>query len=600
MASIIEASLETGAAGQIPQTRETGGLCYIDFGAGGRSGAHTRRGWSAQELRGVWTLGPASELHLPATWVEGDHVLQILLEPYVCPPWCRGQFVRVAVNGHWVGEAFVTARRHLKARIDASHLRVGEPVVVTLDHPGFAIPAALQDNRDQRPLALQVLGVWMWTDGLFQEAPSRPDLPAATLPLGPPPPAPDAANEGREAGIVTYHFGAKGSAKPYLTKGWHIGEDQYTWTIAKTASLSLPAPTMAGPVILKLTMSALSSRNVATPQRLTVSCRGEVVGQFVIGGLHVYETVPVPIPRRLIDPASTLDLELRLPDAARPSDIGPSRDNRLLSLCFQRLELETAPESSSEVASTRHPTRPYSSPPTRESSAFLDTPKEGLAPAISAALDIPLDEMLKRCESLGDNCEFGIVQRKLGVEVLGLLRFANTALQMLINALKDDFAAIDDRAEFTFNLGDQTPREYSIKVARYGITWHTFVMEKDGMPEAEQSRQIARLAYLRRRFREGLKTGRKLYVLKDYAGLPIDRFIPVFMALNRHGRNRLLVVSPAVGGARAGVVEQIGPGLMRGHVSHFAPNNAVTTADPTTWLPMLANAWILARADGLA
>ena len=36
----------------------------------------------------------------------------------------------------------------------------------------------------------------------------------------------------------------------------------------------------------------------------------------------------------------------------------------------------------------------------------------------------PLNEMLLEFESLGDNCEFGLVQRHFGAEPISLLRFA--------------------------------------------------------------------------------------------------------------------------------------------------------------------------------
>ena len=44
-------------------------------------------------------------------------------------------------------------------------------------------------------------------------------------------------------------------------------------------------------------------------------------------------------------------------------------------------------------------------------------------------------DLVLRFESLGDNCELGLVQRAAGVEPLGLLRFADSSLDRLVRLL---------------------------------------------------------------------------------------------------------------------------------------------------------------------
>jgi hypothetical protein len=50
------------------------------------------------------------------------------------------------------------------------------------------------------------------------------------------------------------------------------------------------------------------------------------------------------------------------------------------------------------------------------------------------------NELLPVFESLGDNCEFGLVQSSLGVKQLRLFRFNSVATDALIHEIENDFA----------------------------------------------------------------------------------------------------------------------------------------------------------------
>src|SRR5260370_7223758 len=53
-------------------------------------------------------------------------------------------------------------------------------------------------------------------------------------------------------------------------------------------------------------------------------------------------------------------------------------------------------------------------------------------------------ELMYRFASLGDNCEFGLVQRRCGAEPLGLFRFATIDVKDLARALEARLPAIPD------------------------------------------------------------------------------------------------------------------------------------------------------------
>jgi tetratricopeptide (TPR) repeat protein len=88
-------------------------------------------------------------------------------------------------------------------------------------------------------------------------------------------------------------------------------------------------------------------------------------------------------------------------------------------------------------------------------------------------------ELMLAFESLGERCDFGAVQRKFGVEPLGLLRFAYTRYDPLLAALEDRFAAVGTEADTSFELFGE---ENIIYMKKYGVIFHTFVYQMSCRP----------------------------------------------------------------------------------------------------------------------
>ena len=59
-------------------------------------------------------------------------------------------------------------------------------------------------------------------------------------------------------------------------------------------------------------------------------------------------------------------------------------------------------------------------------------------PVMQAAPAMEDRELVLHFESIGDNCELGLVQRRAGAEPLGLLRFAGAPLRSFLRALAAD------------------------------------------------------------------------------------------------------------------------------------------------------------------
>ena len=203
----------------------------------------------------------------------------------------------------------------------------------------------------------------------------------------------------------------------------------------------------------------------------------------------------------------------------------------------------------------------------------------------------PLATMLRGFESLGDSSEFGTVQRKAGVEVLGLLRFADITLQGIIDGLADDFAALADPAAISIAVDAAACPDYVLSVDRYGLRWPTGISPDEADTATVLQRQSMKLGYLRRKFLESLRAGGRIYVLRRDEALAETDVAPVAEALARHGRNTLLYVVPGATPDEAGDVTAVAPGLLRGHLEQLAPRENPAAADIAGWLRLITNAW---------
>jgi tetratricopeptide (TPR) repeat protein len=83
-------------------------------------------------------------------------------------------------------------------------------------------------------------------------------------------------------------------------------------------------------------------------------------------------------------------------------------------------------------------------------------------------------DLFLRFESLGDNCEFGVVQRYFGADPLGLLRFTHTPPDLLRDALDAKFLGVGE-PENTVLFGNRG--EWITQDTRYLMAMHTQLRE---------------------------------------------------------------------------------------------------------------------------
>ena len=173
-------------------------------------------------------------------------------------------------------------------------------------------------------------------------------------------------------------------------------------------------------------------------------------------------------------------------------------------------------------------------------------------------------ELMYRFASLGDNCEFGLVQRRCGAEPLGLFRFATIDVKDLARALEARLADIADpdwieiipsNGRFIAHHG-----KYDIK---YG---HTGFREEDLSPEKIRSQMLDRLRHLARKLIEILNQGEKILVCRTRNREDAAWALRVGEALRRFGPNTLLWVVSAEVADKPGSVERVAEGVLRGYI----------------------------------
>jgi hypothetical protein len=210
----------------------------------------------------------------------------------------------------------------------------------------------------------------------------------------------------------------------------------------------------------------------------------------------------------------------------------------------------------------------------------------GLRPVASK----PIDELMLAFESLGDNCEFGLVQRHGRVEPLGLLRFAGIflpteiRLEKLVAALECRFEGLGAPETIRLELAGKPGRqEYMVHESAYDLRYHSGVGESDGGPEELRERETKRLAFLRRKLLDDLRSGSKIWVWKSPSTSRVEQIQPLLRVLRASGRNILLWVVEADQDHPAGTAERLDKDLIKGYVERFAPYDNATDIRPVPW-----------------
>jgi hypothetical protein len=202
---------------------------------------------------------------------------------------------------------------------------------------------------------------------------------------------------------------------------------------------------------------------------------------------------------------------------------------------------------------------------------------------------------MQQFESLGQNCEFGLVQRRCQAEPLGLLRFASAPLPNLLAALDMRFAGMGTPESVRVEMSSNG-REFMVTDTAYDVVYHAWVDAGAMSVEELHQREVRRVPLLVRKLLEDLLSGEKIFVFKGMGALAEEVVFPLAAALRRYGPNTLLHVTLADAEHRAGMVEAKAPGFLVGYLDRFAPGDDAHDLALAQWVSVCRGAYRLAQA----
>jgi tetratricopeptide (TPR) repeat protein len=225
----------------------------------------------------------------------------------------------------------------------------------------------------------------------------------------------------------------------------------------------------------------------------------------------------------------------------------------------------------------------------------------------ASADPVPPEGLFARFESLGGTgmgCEFGMVQRRLGTDAIGLLRWARTDPPEMIAALESEFEGVGEEANT--ELGQvrvaADREEYVTRDTRYLMETHTFVRTNDAPADKMFQQTCRRLRFLRGKLLEDLRASEKIFVYRAEEPVEDATVVALHNALARYGDNALLCVMRAHGNYRPRTLRVLGDGIFVGYVSHFLRDaGSHTGSDIDGWSVVCALAdarWRERRPDG--
>jgi hypothetical protein len=375
---------------------------------------------------------------------------------------------------------------------------------------------------------------------------------------------------------VLVDFGAAGNSMPHRVSGWSTPEPDETWTLGAQSELALPAPPRRATHVLALSLRPLVAGERLPAQRLGIAVNGAPLAEFHIAGRTRRACL---VPWSLIEGRADLRITFTTPDAARPVDLGLNDDRRRLGVALRSLVL--------------YPDRYEAA----DTDRFLnhDEPVPVDTGSVIAAERMPLHELMLRFESLGENCEFGLVQRQCQAEPLGLLRFSSAPLPLLLDALE---ARFDGMGAPAFTRVELAPngREFMVNDSRYGFVYHAWVGAGEMSPDAIMRREAKRVPLLVRKLIEDLEAADKIFVFKGMGAMPEEEVFALAASIRRYGANTLLFVTLADPAHRSGTVQVRAPGFLVGYLDRFAPGENAHDLLLGQWVKLCREAYRLRLA----
>jgi hypothetical protein len=168
-------------------------------------------------------------------------------------------------------------------------------------------------------------------------------------------------------------------------------------------------------------------------------------------------------------------------------------------------------------------------------------------PGESQFATVPAAHFFDPFESLGSNCEFGIVQRCSGYDPPGLFRNVGfTSAETIIRAIESNFDGMFDEGRYEFTRQFLWP-DWRLDCHVHGFVFHTGIpVDLEVNSEAwlrKTSQSIQSFRFMKAKILEELREGEKIFVFRFELDVAPELVQRLHAAIRAHGPGWLLHVT---------------------------------------------------------
>lgn len=204
-----------------------------------------------------------------------------------------------------------------------------------------------------------------------------------------------------------------------------------------------------------------------------------------------------------------------------------------------------------------------------------------------SALEQNAQNVIARFESLGDNCEFGFVQRQLGYEDGSLFRWTVSPFHPLVKSLNSSFEGMYQFEHLEPSAPDM------VKDRLTGLAFHTKMYSKDGVFIASEEEwrkiyedEISKITYLKEKFFKNLLNKARFFVFKSNNNINKADADALFAAMRKHGEAQFLCVRHD-SAAMDVTVQRNEEGYWEGNIHRFAPYSRADDIAYEDWFRLI-------------
>ncbi len=207
-------------------------------------------------------------------------------------------------------------------------------------------------------------------------------------------------------------------------------------------------------------------------------------------------------------------------------------------------------------------------------------------------------DLIKNAISVGINCEFGFFQRILGMEDSHLFKWAVTPLDSIVDFMEQDYQNL-------YDFNNLIPRQGKMVIdTKYGFSFHSKMasIKEDDLyvfTDTIDKRQTIhkgekeKFNYLVQKFKNSIKEGGKIFVLKSIHIIDWEQVQKLFMLLNKNSKNinMILVLECGLESNNTPTLDPLKDNqyIFRGKISRFAPLSKAGDLVIEDWIHIFNN-----------